>query len=120
MITVCVVDDDLSVRKSLSNLLKSAGYCAVSFPSGEEFLRSTAPDEAACVLLDLKMMGMQGLEVQDRLNETGKAVGVICMSAHDDEDSVSRALAGGAVRFLRKPFSEDVLLASIMEVLDRR
>ncbi|MGV8920161.1 MAG: response regulator [Pseudomonas sp.] len=120
MIMVCVVDDDSSVRKSLSNLLKSAGYRAVSFASGEEFLSSTVPDEAACILLDLKMEGMQGLEVQHRLNQAGKSVGVICMSAHDDEDSVARALAGGAVRFLRKPFSEDVLLASITEVLDRR
>ncbi|WP_397453340.1 response regulator transcription factor [Pseudomonas sp. NA-150] len=120
MITVCVVDDDFSVRKSLSNLLKSAGYRAVSFASGEEFLSSTAVDESACVLLDLKMIGMQGLEVQHRLHEAGKSLGVICMSAHDDDDSVQRALAAGAVRFLRKPFSEDVLLASIMAVLDRR
>lgn len=120
MIMVCVVDDDFSVRKSLSNLLKSAGYRTVSFASGEEFLASSVSDEAACVLLDLKMTGMQGLEVQQRLNSTGKTLGVILMSAHEDPDAVSRALSAGAVRFLRKPFSEDVLLASIMEVLDRR
>lgn len=119
MILVCVVDDDYSVRKSLVNLLKSAGYRTVSFASGEEFLSSSAVDEAACVLLDLRMPGMQGLEVQQRLNSTGKATGVICMSAHDDPDSVERAMAAGAVCFLRKPFSEDLFLASIMQVLER-
>ncbi|MDB6145001.1 MAG: two-component system response regulator [Pseudomonas sp.] len=120
MTLVCIVDDDFSVRKSLANLLKSAGYRTVSFASGEEFLASSAVDDAACVLLDLKMSGLQGLEVQQRLNESGKTLGVICMSAHEDEESVSRAMIGGAVRFLRKPFVEDILLASIMEVLDRR
>lgn len=120
MILVCIVDDDFSVRKSLSNLLKSAGYRTVSFASGEEFLASSASDEAACVLLDLKMLGMHGLEVQQRLNLANKTLGVIIMSAHGDEETVTRAMSAGAARFLRKPFSEDVLLASIMEVLDRR
>lgn len=119
MILVCVVDDDFSVRKSLVNLLKSAGYRTVSFASGEEFLSSSAVDDAACVVLDLKMPGMHGLEVQQRLMATGKPCGVICMSAHDDPDSVHRAMAAGAVCFLRKPFSEDVLLASITHVLER-
>jgi FixJ family two-component response regulator len=117
---VCIVDDDFSVRKSLANLLKSAGYFTVSFASGEEFLASSAVDDAACVLLDLKMIGMHGLEVQQRLNLMGKTLGVICMSAHEDEESVSRAMIAGAVRFLRKPFAEEVLLASITQVLDRR
>jgi len=118
MIRICIVDDDSSVRKSLANLLKSAGYQTIVFASGEEFLDSPASAEAACVLLDLRMRGLQGLEVQQVLKARAARIGVICMSAHDDPDSVSRALAAGAACFLRKPFSEAVLLRSIMTVLD--
>lgn len=113
MIQVCIVDDDASVRKSLANLLKSAGIATLSFASGEAFLASSAAHDSACVLLDLRMQGMHGLEVQRRLRAAGKPVGVICMSAHDDEESVSAALQGGAACFLRKPFSEAVLMAAI-------
>lgn len=118
MTLVCVVDDDSSVRKSLANLLKSAGYRTVSFASGEDFLASSAVDEAACVLLDLRMDGMQGLEVQHHLNLAGKTLGVICMSAHDDADSVARATQAGALGFLRKPFAEEALLQTITRAVN--
>lgn len=120
MIQICIVDDDASVRKSLANLLKSAGFSTSSFASGEAFLASSAPDEAACVLLDLRMQGMQGLEVQRRLQEAGKRIGLICMSAHNDEESIDAALRGGAACFLRKPFSEDVLLEAIARLVETR
>lgn len=120
MIQVCIVDDDPSVRKSLANLLKSAGYCTLSFASGEAFLASTAPDAAACVLLDLRMEGMQGLEVQRQLQQAGKPIAVICMSAHNDDACVAAALQAGAGCFLSKPFSEDVLMSAITQVVGRR
>lgn len=120
MTQICIVDDDASVRKSLANLLKSAGFKPLSFPSGEAFLASAALDDSACVLLDLRMPGMQGLEVQQCLQAAGKAIRVICMSAHNDEACVAAALQGGAAYFLRKPFSEDVLLAAISRLVEPR
>lgn len=117
MTQICIVDDDPSVRKSLANLLKSAGYSTLSFASGEAFLASTAPDVASCVLLDLRMDGMQGLEVQRELQQAGKPIGVICMSAHNDEASVQAALLAGAGCFLRKPFAEDVLMNAITQLI---
>lgn len=120
MIQICIVDDDASVRKSLANLLKSAGFKPLSFATGEAFLDSAAADESACVLLDLRMQGMQGLEVQERLRAAGKLIGVICMSAHNDDASIAAALQGGAACFLRKPFSEDVLLAAISQLVEVR
>lgn len=120
MVLVCIVDDDDSVRKSLGNLLKSMGYASAGFASGEAFLASDAVDHAACVLLDLYMSGMQGLEVQHRLTDAGKAIAVICMSAHNDEDSIARAMAAGALCFLRKPFTEDILLSAITQAVLHR
>ncbi|HEX7910507.1 MAG TPA: response regulator [Paraburkholderia sp.] len=110
---VCIVDDDASVRSGVGNLLKAVGYTAVTFASGEEFLASPVVDDALCVLLDLKMQGMQGLEVQRRLNAEHRSIPVVFMSAHGDDDSVQRALHHGAVSFLRKPFAEELLLDSI-------
>lgn len=120
MILICVVDDDASVRNGLGNLLKSLGYASVGFASGEEFLASSASDEADCVLLDLMMKGMQGLEVLQQLQVARKPVAVFCMSAHDDECTVRRTLDAGALGFLRKPFSEEALLDSIKLALERR
>ena len=119
MILICVVDDDASVRNGLGNLLKSLGYRTASFACGEDFLASSAVDEAACVLLDLMMKGMQGLEVLNRLRAAEKCVAVFCMSANDDDETISRIMAAGALGFLRKPFSEEALLESIQLALER-
>ncbi|KAF1036578.1 MAG: Transcriptional regulatory protein TdiR [Burkholderia lata] len=110
MAFVCIIDDDASVRKSLESLLKAAGHTALSFASGEDFLLSDQRLRAACILLDFKMKGMNGLEVQRALNEKGARIPVIIMSAQRDEDVVKRALDQGALDFLRKPFSDDDLL----------
>jgi len=110
MAFVCIIDDDASVRKSLESLLKAAGHTALSFASGEDFLLSDQRLRAACILLDFKMKGMNGLEVQRALNEKGARIPVIIMSAQRDEDVVRRALDQGALDFLRKPFSDDDLL----------
>ncbi|WP_175911410.1 MULTISPECIES: response regulator [unclassified Burkholderia] len=116
MALVCIIDDDASVRKSLVSLLKSAGHTALPFPSGEEFLAAGPLDDAACVLLDLKMKGMGGLDVQRLLAQRNAALPVILMSAHGDDESVRRALAQGAVAFLRKPFPSDDMLNLIDQV----
>lgn len=117
---VCIVDDDASVRSGVGNLLKSVGYTTVTFSSGEEFLASPVVDDALCVLLDIRMQGMQGLEVQRQLNAEGRNIPVVFMSAHGDEDTVARALHHGAIGFLRKPFEEDVLLDSIEIAIGRK
>ncbi|MFP3562784.1 response regulator transcription factor [Paraburkholderia sp. SIMBA_030] len=116
---VCIVDDDASVRNGVGNLLKAVGYATVTFSSGEEFLASPMIDDALCVLLDLKMQGMQGLEVQRQLNAEHRRIPIVFMSAHGDDESVRRALHHGAVSFLRKPFAEEVLLDSIELAIER-
>lgn len=117
---VCIVDDDVSVRSGIRNLLKAVGYATVAFSSGEEFLASPMVDDALCVLLDLRMQGMQGLEVQRQLNAEHRSIPVVFMSAHGDDEAVRRAMQHGAVRFLRKPFAEEVLLDSIELAIGRR
>jgi FixJ family two-component response regulator len=117
---VCIVDDDASVRSGVGNLLKSVGYATVQFSSGEEFLASSEIDDALCVLLDIRMQGMQGLEVQRQLNAGHRNIPVVFMSAHGDDDTIQLALRHGAVNFLRKPFAEEVLLDSIELAIVRR
>ncbi|KAH0437534.1 hypothetical protein KCU90_g3799, partial [Aureobasidium melanogenum] len=117
---VCIVDDDASVRSGVGNLLKSAGYTTVTFSSGEEFLASPLIDDALCVLLDVRMQGMQGLEVQRQLKAEHRRIPVVFMSAHGDDDIVQRAMQHGAVSFLRKPFEEEVLLDSLELATGRR
>lgn len=117
---VCIVDDDASVRTGLGNLLKSVGYATVAFSSGEEFLASPDIDDALCVLLDVRMRGMQGLEVQRQLNARHETIPVVFMSAHGDGETVDRAMQLGAVGFLRKPFAEEVLLESIELAIGRK
>jgi FixJ family two-component response regulator len=117
---VCIVDDDASVRSGVGNLLKSAGYATVTFSSGEEFLASPVIDDALCVLLDVRMQGMQGLEVQRQLKAEHRRIPVVFMSAHGDDDIVQRAMQHGAVSFLRKPFEEEVLLDSLELATGRR
>jgi FixJ family two-component response regulator len=117
---VCIVDDDASVRSGVGNLLKAVGYSTMTFSSGEAFLASPVVDAALCVLLDVRMQGMQGLEVQRQLNAGHKDIPVVFMSAHGDEDTVERAMQHGAVGFLRKPFEEELLLDSIELAIGRK
>ncbi|MFL9992730.1 response regulator [Paraburkholderia sediminicola] len=117
---VCIVDDDASVRSGVGNLLKAVGYTSMTFSSGEEFLASPMVDDALCVLLDLRMQGMQGLEVQRQLNADQRHIPVVFMSAHGDDESVQRAMEHGAVSFLCKPFEEEVLLDSIELAIGRK
>ncbi|WP_237881991.1 response regulator transcription factor [Pseudomonas sp. PGPR40] len=113
MIIVCIVDDDASVRKSLANLLRSAGYRCRIFASGEEFLALDNFDDVACLLLDLKMKGLSGIEVMQALALLDRKFPVICMSAYWDEATLTESNRYGANECLRKPFSGDALLAAV-------
>ena len=114
---VCIVDDDALVRKSLANLLRSAGFESLAFAAGDVFLGSELARQAGCVLLDLKMPGMSGLAVQRELAWQQWRLSVICMSAHWDDDAVHAAMSLGALACLGKPFSEEVLLRVVEEAL---
>lgn len=120
MSVICVVDDAFAVRKSIANLLKSAHYQPVCFDSGDQFLASPWRKRAACVLLDLWMPGMHGQDVQAVLRADGDTVPVICISAHATDAMIARALEGGAVMFLRKPFTADALIEALASILMSR
>lgn len=110
---ISIVDDDGSVREAIESLMKSVGYIAKVFPSAGEFLRSGHLDDTGCLILDVQMPGMTGLELQDHLIASKSRIPIIFISAHCDAESRARALEAGAVGFLQKPFSEDALLNAI-------
>lgn len=116
MKVVCVVDDEPQVRKSLANLLRSAGYQAVCFASGEGFLASEWCSRAMALVLDLHMPGLQGSDVQCRLKEAGLSLPVICMSADNSREVAQQALQDGAQAFLGKPFSAEALLTLLADL----
>jgi len=114
---VAVVDDDDSVRESLGGLFRSVGYVARGFASADAFLQSDDLAKTDCVILDVRMPGMSGLELQRRLVASHPDVPVIFMTAHDDARARSQALSGGAVDYLIKPFSEEALLEAVQAAL---
>jgi len=118
-IIVSIVDDDASVRRSTRRLLRSSGFRAEAFASAEEFLESKSAAKTACLILDLRMPGMNGLELQRRLTQNGDPVPIIFLSAHASEDDERFALRAGAVQFLRKPTSKEALLSAIRNALRR-
>ena len=117
---ISIVDDDESVRESLSGLLRSVGFGAMVFGSAEEFLSSNRLLDTDCLILDVRMPGMNGLELQRRLAASHMSIPVIFITAHGDEEARVRALNGGAVEYLLKPFSEEALLTAIATALKSR
>jgi two-component system, LuxR family, response regulator FixJ len=117
MALILIVDDDLYVRSSLENLLASAGYESASLASGEEFVSRMSDLYEDCVILDVKMKGMSGLDVQQRLNEHVYRKPIIFLSAHSDTETREKALAAGAFAFLAKPFDEQELLDTIARAI---
>jgi FixJ family two-component response regulator len=113
-----VVDDDESVRDALSSLIRSAGYRCAVFPSAEAFLDSGKLGETDCALLDVRMPGLSGLQLQARLREIRSSLPVIFVTAQADEELRKRALRDGAAAFLGKPFNDEALLAAIRAALD--
>ena len=111
---ISVVDDDVSVRRALGNLISSVGYQVELFASAEEFLNSGHLHDTDCLILDVRMPGLSGLELQQRLATTNYLIPIIFITAHaSDEEARRRALEAGALDFLLKPFSEESLLTSV-------
>jgi two-component system response regulator FixJ len=115
--TVHVVDDDADVRRSLERLLDAAGFHVVSYDSSSAFLQTARGLSAGCVLLDIQMPGVDGLEVQSVLNRLRVPLSVIVMTAHGDVASAVQAMKAGAVDFLEKPFDDKTLLNAIEAAL---
>jgi FixJ family two-component response regulator len=110
---IAVVDNDYSVRESLQGLIRSVGFAAEVFASAEEFLKSDHLHDTHCLILDVRMPGMNGLELQRHLAASHCEIPVIFITAHGDAAARSQALKDGAVEYLFKPFSEDALLNAI-------
>jgi len=115
---VAAVDDDFRVRESIESLVASAGHTPAVFASAEEFLRSGAPRLAICLITDVRMPGMDGLELQRRVRLQHPRLPVIFISAHCDDEIRQRALSQGAVEFLHKPFDAADLLGAIEHALN--
>ncbi|EHK76492.1 response regulator receiver protein [Sinorhizobium meliloti CCNWSX0020] len=116
MTKIVLVDDDDHVRESLENLLESAGFEFRSYSTGEDLLREEGWRECHCLVLDVRMPGITGLEVQSELSERHGVPPVIFLSAQTDPDTIDTALAAGASAFLSKPFDDDELLAVLEHV----
>ena len=114
---ICVVDDDQSVRDSAGALLRSVGYSVAIFDSSEVFLESGTLPKTNCLVLDMRMPGMDGLELQRRLNASDFVVPIIFISAHEDGNSRQLAMEAGAVTFFQKPFVASDLLAAVEAAL---
>lgn len=117
--TVFVVDDDEAMRHSLVFLLQSLGYPVQAFASAEAFLAAWNLRQAGCLVADVRMPGISGLELQRELNTRGDALGIVFISGHGDIPMVVRAMRAGAVAFLEKPFNDQVLLDHVAEALER-
>jgi len=113
---ISVVDDDPSMSRMLCRAIKAAGLRVDAFGSAEEFLDSDASQKSVCLILDMHLPGMSGLELQQLLNASRQEVPIIFMSAQADEATQLRALEAGACGFLRKPFSIESLLATLRSI----
>ena len=116
--TVFLVDDDPSVCKALTRLLRSAGMEVASYSSATDFLASEHPDHPACLLLDIEMPGLSGLELQEELNRRNLEPAIVFMTGHGTVPRSVRAMKMGAVDFLQKPFDDEDLLAAIRQAID--
>ncbi|TWB22793.1 LuxR family two component transcriptional regulator [Nitrospirillum amazonense] len=116
---IAVLDDDAAVRDSLRLLLMASGYQVAVFSSPLEFLDSDAPARCACLVVDVRMPGLSGLEVQERLVARGSTLPVIIMTGHGDVPLAVAAMKAGALDFIEKPFEEETLLASLQSALSR-
>jgi FixJ family two-component response regulator len=117
---IAVVDDDQSVREALENLISSVGFEVNLFASAEDFLDSDKSLETDCAILDVRLPGISGLELQQRLAADGQSIPVIIITAQGDDKTQDEAVAGGAIAFLKKPVKEEVLLAALESALTRK
>jgi len=117
--TVFVIDDDPLVRSAIHGMLKSVGLRSETFASPEEFLRSKRPDGPSCLVLDVRLHGVNGLDFQRKLADEGIRIPVIFITGHGDIPMTVKAMKSGAVEFLTKPFRDQDLLDAIHQALDR-
>jgi FixJ family two-component response regulator len=116
---ISIVDDDDSLRRSLGNLLRSLGFRVQEFASAQAFIGAQNARETACLILDVRMPGMTGLDLQRHIAASGWRVPIVFITSHADDDARTRALADGAVAFLSKPFREKEILDAINAALSR-
>jgi len=115
---IAIVDDDRSIQRALKDLMESAGLTAQSFGSAEEFLESDLRNQTGCLVADVRMPGMSGLELQAKLKAEGSRIPIIFITAHADAKMKLQAIKAGAVEFLFKPFDDEVLLMKIRAALE--
>jgi FixJ family two-component response regulator len=116
---VFVVDDDAPMRESLKNLIRSVGLRVELFASAQEFLRSKRPDLPSCLVLDVRLPGLSGLDLQRRTGDAGIEIPIVFITGHGDIPMSVRAMKAGAVEFLTKPFRDQDLLDAIQQALER-
>jgi FixJ family two-component response regulator len=116
---VYVVDDDAPLRESLADLLRSIGLCVETFASAQEFLQSKRPDVPSCLVLDVRLKGLSGLDLQKRLIAGDIEIPIIFITGHGDIPMAVQAMKAGAVEFLRKPFRDQDLLDAVQQALER-
>ncbi|MEP4076241.1 response regulator transcription factor [Haloferula sp.] len=114
---VYVVDDDESVRKALTRMFRTSGWRVSAFASGTEFLDADLPDTPCCLVLDVRMPGLSGLEVQERLHTRDVELPIVFMTAHGDEHTRERAMNGGAFEFLLKPIVDIELVDTVRRAI---
>ena len=116
---VFVIDDDESIREALKSLIRSVGLSVETFASAQDFLQSSRPDVPSCLILDVRMPGLSGLDLQRDLAETNIQIPIIFITGHGDIPMSVRAMKAGAVEFLTKPFRDQDLLDAIQQALER-
>jgi FixJ family two-component response regulator len=117
---ISIVDDDESFRKAVARLIKSLGYTVAAFGSAEEFLRSDRLAETACLISDVQMPGMTGIQLQDHLLAQGHQMPIIFITAYPEPKARRQAVASGALGYFSKPFSEDKLISCLDQALSCR
>jgi FixJ family two-component response regulator len=115
---IAIVDDDRSVQIALQDLIESEGLSTLCFDSAEQFLDSGAQHKAMCLIADIRMSGMSGLELQAKLNSERWRIPIIFITAHGDAEMQTQAVRDGAVKFLAKPFDNTVLLEAVHAALE--
>ena len=118
-VIIAIVDDDLSVRRGLQRLVRSAGWKAEAFASAQEFLARSRAESPDCVLLDLQLPGLSGLDLQKRMAEVGLEIPIVFLTGHGNIPASVQAMKAGAVQFLTKPVDEQELLHAIEEAVER-
>jgi FixJ family two-component response regulator len=116
---IVIIDDDVLVRQALGDCVESAGYAAKGFGSAEEFLASAASDDAACLIVDMELPGINGLELQAKLAGTGSRAPIVFVTAHGTEANRKRATTQGAAGFLSKPVRREDLLTAVIAATRR-